>query len=485
MSLFQTDFTCPEGAICGDQSRSKVGGQQTMRWVGSSKEGTRRQVPSVDGGTDIYHRTVIIPERDGSGQYTGKSHQQLWIVKNGTYQKAAISNDGGKTYAFYDPNDSSGQMAGVAGADLQKSLQTSNSQINTNIKSQNTQALAKYRGPDGHKIPPVDTKAIVNGEQNNATQNPNDESTRTADKLTPEDQIQDNWEATLEGQRAGAQQRNGYGNASDGIRYPENLNPEFQDILQIEVLEYKPREYKGIQDTRDASFYKDRSPIAKIFLPIPSGIADSNQVGWGDGNANILQQAGNDLINNMLGDGELDTSEIGKIAADPASQTALRDWIAKSVTGVSKLRRSGLVLNNNMELLFDGPQIRSFTFTYFMSARSESEAKIIKQIVRILKQSMAPKKSKSFMFVKAPHTFMLTYMHKTEDHKWLNSFKECALTGMNMSYTPDGQYSTFHDGAMTRYQMQLAFQELEPIFDSDYKQLDNDTNNSSEIAIGY
>ena len=120
-----------------------------------------------------------------------------------------------------------------------------------------------------------------------------------------------------------------------------------------------------------------------------------------------------------------------------------------------------------------------------MSARSASEAKIIKQIVRILKQSMAPKKSKSFMFIKAPHTFMLTYMHKTEDHKWLNSFKECALTGMNMSYTPDGQYSTFHDGAMTRYQMQLAFQELEPIFDSDYKQLDNDTNNSSEMAIGY
>ena len=39
---------------------------------------------------------------------------------------------------------------------------------------------------------------------------------------------------------------------------------------------------------------------------------------------------------------------------------------------------------------------------------------------------------------------------------------------MNMSYTPDGNYSTYYDGGMTSYQMTLSFQELEPVFDDDY-----------------
>ena len=50
-------------------------------------------------------------------------------------------------------------------------------------------------------------------------------------------------------------------------------------------------------------------------------------------------------------------------------------------------------------------------------------------------------------------------------------FKECALESMTMNYTPDGQYSTFYDGPMTSYEMQLSFKELEPVFDSDYDDL--------------
>ena len=53
---------------------------------------------------------------------------------------------------------------------------------------------------------------------------------------------------------------------------------------------------------------------------------------------------------------------------------------------------------------------------------------------------------------------------------------------MNVQYTPDGQYSTFYDGAITSYQMQLSFKELEPVFDSDYDDLDNSNENQ---LIGY
>ena len=56
-------------------------------------------------------------------------------------------------------------------------------------------------------------------------------------------------------------------------------------------------------------------------------------------------------------------------------------------------------------------------------------------------------------------------------------FKECALTNLNMKYTPDGNYSTYEDGVMTAYEMTMQFKEIEPVFNDDYEM-------SGESTIG-
>ena len=94
---------------------------------------------------------------------------------------------------------------------------------------------------------------------------------------------------------------------------------------------------------------------------------------------------------------------------------------------------------------------------------------------------MSPQRSKSNLFLKAPHTFQIQYLHRDEEHKFLNQFKECALQSFSVSYTPEGQYATFTDGAMVSYQITMQFQELEPIFNDDYT---NDGTNPSP-DIGY
>ena len=53
----------------------------------------------------------------------------------------------------------------------------------------------------------------------------------------------------------------------------------------------------------------------------------------------------------------------------------------------------------------------------------------------------------------------------------MNKFKECALQGFGVQYTPTGNYSTFGDGVMTQYQITMSFTELEPIFNDDYSKL--------------
>ena len=44
----------------------------------------------------------------------------------------------------------------------------------------------------------------------------------------------------------------------------------------------------------------------------------------------------------------------------------------------------------------------------------------------------------------------------------MNKIKECALLSVAVNYTPEGNYATFDDGAMTSYELTLSFQELNP-----------------------
>ena len=128
-----------------------------------------------------------------------------------------------------------------------------------------------------------------------------------------------------------------------------------------------------------------------------------------------------------------------------------------------------MVVNPNMELLFGGPTLRNFGFTFKLSPRSKKEAKEVIKIIRLFKQGMSVIRSQSNFFLKAPHTFEIEYLHRGRKHKYLNHFKECALQNATVQYTPDGNYNTYTDGIMTSYSLQLAFNELEPIFNDDYE----------------
>ena len=84
---------------------------------------------------------------------------------------------------------------------------------------------------------------------------------------------------------------------------------------------------------------------------------------------------------------------------------------------------------------------------------------------------MSPIRSKSNLFLKSPNTYGLTYLHRGEDgglHKGLNAFKECAMTGFSVDYTPTGNYATYSDGTPVQYQICMTFNELEPIFNDEY-----------------
>jgi hypothetical protein len=123
-----------------------------------------------------------------------------------------------------------------------------------------------------------------------------------------------------------------------------------------------------------------------------------------------------------------------------------------------------------MELLFSGPSLRSFSFTFKLSPRSEREAIAVKTIIRSFKQAMSAKRTESTLLLKSPFTFAISYISGDKQHPYLNKFKECALTNCSVNYTPYGTYMTYagKEKSMVAYELQLQFQELEPLFDDEY-----------------
>ena len=134
-------------------------------------------------------------------------------------------------------------------------------------------------------------------------------------------------------------------------------------------------------------------------------------------------------------------------------------------------RTGGKVLNPNAEMLFQGPVIRDFAFSFLMVARSQKEGQEIRKIIRFLKLGMAPK-FRSTTFLKAPDIFTLHYKNgqgKDDYLRTVNQFNPggLALTTMNVDYAPFGYWSAYRDSQPVAVKMDLNFTELRPLYESD------------------
>lgn len=458
-------FTCPAGAICSDQARTPVGGTtRTVDKVVPGTQGSTKPVTETTGGTPIYHRTVTTVKQDGAGNISG-GETVVYIEKNGSWQPAAISKDGGKTYSFSDSKYPT--MAGVAGAGLQKELQDPNGAIHKNTDAQASRALDK-----AGITKPADKAKLVDSSKGNAA-----EGTGASTAL----------QGSIGGGAADAQ---GKTRTFGNFTYPEDLGSTKQDVVKFTMLEYKPSGVgallpAGSGSSRSSTDFKNRKILGSVVLPIPSGISDTNAASWGENSMNALEAAMSAAaytgITEGLGAGaENFGKSLSAFVSEEDTKKAVGGMFAGAAMGGegAKIlaRAEGIVINPNMELLFNGPSLRPFTFSFKMSARSSTEAKQIISILNFFKRGMSPIKSESNLFLKTPNTFRIQYIHRPKgenyDHPYIGRIKECALQSVTVNYTPEGQYATFHDGVLVSYEIQMQFQELEPVFNSDYEGLE-------------
>ena len=311
--------------------------------------------------------------------------------------------------------------------------------------------------------------------------------------------------ASLEnGVKASKRTRQNFNGPNGPIKYPATLRNEDQDVLKFTMLEYKPRKFNskgatpadmGGFEKRSHTNFVDRKILGSVILPIPGGITESSSVDWGDSQMGPLQAAISNLaLNAMMGKNEKVNAQVNNAAQvlqqeTGALKSAVGAGILEMATGTAAggilTRQTGAIMNPNMELLFRKPMLRPFSFSFKLSPRSKDEAQSVIRIIRFFKQGMAAQRTEGQLFLKTPNTFRLKYLHQGRQHRYLNKFKECALTGMTMDYSPDQNYATYEDGVMTQYSMTLNFKELEAVFSDDFEEADSIPSTTLPAEIGY
>ena len=309
-------------------------------------------------------------------------------------------------------------------------------------------------------------------------------------------------------------------------RYPEGRIPNLgYDYIQITSYEYVPvglakpvdadgnvldptqpipqggiKNYKSSSRTEEQIF---QNPINIIQLPMTGGISENNSVSWSQDTLNeinniaagvafnrIMQVTGTGNPFSAVGGAAMDMVNVaGGLLNGPGGdeiKKGLALYFAGQAASAPKAlqRETGKMINNNMELLFNGPTMRTFQFTFKLRPRSETEAELCRGLIKALKRDMAARKSDNRMFLETPRVFNIQYIYQAQgggidgsdlltmtEHPYMNKIKPCALTSLNVNYTPDGSYMTYEtNGSMVGYDLQMSFQEIEPVYNIDQEE---------------
>lgn len=278
-----------------------------------------------------------------------------------------------------------------------------------------------------------------------------------------------------------------------GLVYPEKLKKNgikekpgsAQDVIQFEAQKLKERTGAGKGEVFEYDFGDPsyESVDGPVFLPIQSSISDQNSAQWSSDtvdplgsvlyhaslsamNSNFSQESVTNAINTGYQKMYSEASKYkGRIQRALAGQAAS--------LGNILARTDNVILNPNMELLFNSPQLRTFNFQFKLSAREKTESDMIKKIIKYFKYHSAVR-TEDKLFLKSPDVFSIRYLWwdgtKPTDHPGIGRIKKvCALTNFSVDYTPLGSYMTYNDdGTMVSYTLNMQFQEIIPIYDTDY-----------------
>jgi hypothetical protein len=286
------------------------------------------------------------------------------------------------------------------------------------------------------------------------------------------------------------------------FRYPLKRLENNTDYVKIDAYEYRPPGVgqlgpdNFVIPTSDTNYQSigQKDIRGSVILPVPQSLpVNSQSAAWGQGNLSGIAAAGIGVAQETIKGGIEGLSKgvtafitkATSTAQTGLGQKAIQDFFAvaayqqllgqgDNLFGELLSRDTGAVINENIELLFRGVNLReSFSLVFDLSPRDADEGRVIKDMSLFLKKEMSPRKGTASgaaggLFLTAPSVFKVQYMSGQNPHPYLNKYKICALQNLALNFTGSNTYTTYSDGTPVHMNLTLSFQELTPIYAEDY-----------------
>ncbi len=162
---------------------------------------------------------------------------------------------------------------------------------------------------------------------------------------------------------------------------------------------------------------------------------------------------------------------LGQNAGGVAKQAALQagaSMVNQSPTTLLALSK-GQIYNPNVELIYQGPKLRGFSFDFMFIAKSAEENARVNEIILEFKKASSPAESGGMFEI--PMVFNINYMSGGKRNPNMNRFKKSALINVGVQANPTTDMHVAHfGGAPISTSLSLTFQEVDIILRGDHEE---------------
>ena len=268
------------------------------------------------------------------------------------------------------------------------------------------------------------------------------------------------------------------------------------------------------QTAESAEYYNaDTAVYPQIMLYTPPNISTTFGAEWegksfGSIATGILQSASADnLVESVKRLSGVGANAIQKAPAEAAA--SLITNLAKGVTGDTITQGdvfggiAGVVRNPNTELMFQKMKLRTFELNFKLIPYNINETNDIRRICQIFKRAMLPtyslegaqvlnqnketseseNRAIEAAFIKIPKVVKVTFRRGDSVNEFLPKYKMCAITDVQINYTPDGNYAVYGDvGAPVAVEIKINFMETKLVFAEEIDLAEGDLLKSTDIV---
>lgn len=232
--------------------------------------------------------------------------------------------------------------------------------------------------------------------------------------------------------------------------------------------------------------------VETIFLPMPQDLANELKSDW---QAKSFTRLGKTAISALAGGDFQKLGSLKDAAGNlQAFQSAISASILNKIPGVAgnltlndiSGSTRGIVLNPNAEVLYDSPNMREIGMVFKMVPKNRRDAYNIKMICDTFRAASLPTFGgsggiESFEagggrdpvnltadnFIRVPYLCKFSFMTGSGTNKWLAQFKPCAITRVQVNYTPDGTYAAYGDSSPIATELSINFLESKLIYQNE------------------